>query len=376
MLATGLVALAAGWGANVGPAGAVVTDTTPPVITVPADTTVSTNAASGVVVAYAASATDAVDGAVTPTCTPASGQTFVVGTTAVNCSATDTGANTATKSFNVTVVLDTTLPVITTPADTTVAPKSAAGAPVTYAATATDNLDGAITPTCAPASGQMFPLGATTVTCTAADKAGNVATKSFKVTVSTPTAPTITVPADRTVGAPSAAGDVVNYTVTATDAIDGTDPVNCAPPSGATFAVGLTTVVCTATNTAGKTSSKSFLVTVQPPEVPPTPPKAKISSAKTSSNLATVVLACSGDGTTICTFTVQLLAPGSGPGTLSKRRSLTLDGATTKTLRLRLTKTATAKLRKRHRLSSVLSLKQTNDDGTTTTKTRQLVFKH
>lgn len=369
MLATGIVALAAGWSAS--PAAAV--DTTPPVITVPADITASATGPSGAVVTYAVSAADAVDGAVTPTCTPASGQTFALGTTVVHCTATDAATNTATKSFNVTVN-DTTLPVITVPADITAAPKSAAGAPVTFTATATDDVDGAVTPACVPASGQTFAIGATTVTCTATDKAGNMASKSFKVTVSTPTAPTITVPADRTVGATGASGDVVTYVVTATDAIDGTDPVTCAPASGATFPVGLTTVACTSTNSAGKTASKSFLVTVLPPDAPVAPPKVKVSSAHTSSNLATVDLACTGDDTTICTFTVQLLTPGHG--TLSKKRSVTLAAGDTKRLRLRLTKTATAKLRRLHRLGAVLTLKQTNDDGTTTTKTRQLAFKH
>jgi len=170
------------------------------------------------------------------------------------------------------------------------------------------------------------------------------------------------VPADRTVGATGASGDVVTYAVTATDAIDGTDPVTCAPASGATFPVGLTTVACTSTNSAGKTASKSFLVTVLPPDAPVIPAKAKVSSAHTSSNLATVALACGGDDTTICTFTVQLLTPGHG--TLSKKRSLTLAAGDTRTVR------------RLHRLSAVLSLKQTGDDGATTTRTRQLVFKH
>ena len=36
---------------------------------------------------------------------------------------------------------------------------------------------------CAPASGTFFPVGATTVSCTASDVAGNAATTSFVVTV-------------------------------------------------------------------------------------------------------------------------------------------------------------------------------------------------
>jgi hypothetical protein len=36
---------------------------------------------------------------------------------------------------------------------------------------------------CTPASGTLFPIGATTVACTAADAAGNAASASFAVTV-------------------------------------------------------------------------------------------------------------------------------------------------------------------------------------------------
>ncbi len=193
---------------------------------------------------------------------PATGATGPIAT--VTCTATDKAANPASKTFKVTVS-DTTAPVITVPADMTVSPKSASGAPVTFAATATDTVDPSVAVSCVPASGSTFPVGATTVPCTAIDKAGNRATKSFKVTVSTPTAPTVTVPPDRSVGAESAAGDLVTYAVTATDALDATVPVTCTPASGSTFPIGLTTVTCTATNSAGKTSTKSFGVTVQPP---------------------------------------------------------------------------------------------------------------
>ena len=39
-------------------------------------------------------------------CTPASGSTFALGTTTVNCTASDAAGNTGTASFNVTVVVD------------------------------------------------------------------------------------------------------------------------------------------------------------------------------------------------------------------------------------------------------------------------------
>jgi hypothetical protein len=59
---------------------------------------------NGAVVTYIQpTAIDNLDGVVSVTCTPASGSTFGVGTTTVNCSATDAHGNTATGSFTVTV---------------------------------------------------------------------------------------------------------------------------------------------------------------------------------------------------------------------------------------------------------------------------------
>ncbi|MEE9534834.1 MAG: HYR domain-containing protein, partial [Acidimicrobiia bacterium] len=84
-------------------------DTTPPVVSVPADITAEATGPSGAVVTFVSSANDAVDGSLTPTCAPASGSTFALGTTTVTCSATDTAGNMGTASFSVTVQ-DTTPP--------------------------------------------------------------------------------------------------------------------------------------------------------------------------------------------------------------------------------------------------------------------------
>jgi len=78
---------------------------------------------------------------------------------------------------------DTTPPVLTLPADMTLPATSASGAVVNYSALASDSVDGSVAPACAPASGSNFPVGATTVNCTATDVAGNSASGSFSVTV-------------------------------------------------------------------------------------------------------------------------------------------------------------------------------------------------
>ena len=63
----------------------------------------------------------------------------------------------------------------------TVEASSASGATVSYTASATDNVDPWPALACAPASGSVFPVGATTVNCTATDAAVNAANGSFTV---------------------------------------------------------------------------------------------------------------------------------------------------------------------------------------------------
>lgn len=52
---------------------------------------------------------------------------------------------------------------------------------------ATDDIDGVVPVSCAPASMSVMPIGRTTVSCSSVDKAGNMATSSFDVTVRRPT---------------------------------------------------------------------------------------------------------------------------------------------------------------------------------------------
>ena len=255
-----------------------VADTTDPVVTVPADITTEATGPGGAAVTFSASATDDVDGALTPTCTPASGSTFPLGATMVTCTATDVSGNTGSATFRVTVA-DTMPPVVTVPADITTEATGSAGAPATFTASATDLVDGSLTPTCTPASGSTFPLGATTVTCTATDASGNTGSTTFTVTVADTTAPTITTPdgttpPDLTVPATGPNGAVVSFVLGATDGVDGQLSATCSPASGSLFPVGTTTVTCTATDRTGNVAGATFEVAVTPYEgpVPTTPP--------------------------------------------------------------------------------------------------------
>jgi X-Pro dipeptidyl-peptidase len=80
---------------------------------------------------------------------------------------------------------------------------------VTYATpTVTDNEDPSPDISCTPASGSTFGVGQTRVTCTATDANGNVATKTFTVTVRGLLNVGATVPAtlSLTLGAPASFG--------------------------------------------------------------------------------------------------------------------------------------------------------------------------
>jgi hypothetical protein len=157
---------------------------------------------------------------------------------------------------NITVT-DGTPPVLSLPASPLVAEATGpSGAAVAFTVTATDNVDPSPTVSCNPASGSVFPLGATTVNCSATDDAGNSANAAFTVSVVDTTPPTFpTAPADVTVEATSPSGAVVTYPLPgATDLVDPSPSVACAPPSGSTFPLGRTTVGCTALDFSGNLS--------------------------------------------------------------------------------------------------------------------------
>jgi hypothetical protein len=89
---------------------------------------------------------------------------------------------------------DVTSPVLSLPEDITKEAEGPNGATVSWSSpTATDDVDDSVTVDCDKTSGDAFPLGTTTVTCSAADAAGNKASGSFAVTVQDSTPPTLSV---------------------------------------------------------------------------------------------------------------------------------------------------------------------------------------
>lgn len=155
-------------------------------------------------------------------------------------------------------------PQINLPTNITVDATGPNGATVHYTATATDPNSGHSLPiTCNHASGSTFPIGTTTVTCSAKlpPPASLVTSGSFTITVEG--APVLHLPANITVDATSPHGAVVTYSATATDPNTGNPvPVTCTPASGSTFPIGTTTVQCSAQKSPTLITKGSFTVTV------------------------------------------------------------------------------------------------------------------
>lgn len=236
-----------------------VSDTVAPIVHVPANFVSSTSEVN-----YTVTATDAVDGSIPVTCSPASGSTFGQGTTTVNCHATDSHANTGFGSFKVTVTGGATAPVITVPSGITAEAAGPGGTTVAFVATATDNA----TIMCSPASGSNFALGTTSVSCSATT-AGGTSADSFNVNVVDTRAPVLSLPGTINAGATSPAGVVVTYSATANDLVDGFLIAGCDHPSGSVFPIGTTSVACSSTDSALNTASGGFLVIVSEDVTPP-----------------------------------------------------------------------------------------------------------
>jgi HYR domain len=234
-----------------------VVDTTAPVITTPGNVNATTDDPSGTSINYGpVTATDAVASPITPSCSPPSGAAFAVGSTTVTCSASD-GTNTATATFTITVELvDTAAPTLSVPGPITAEATGPGGAQVTFSVAANDLVDPSPTVSCNHSSGETFPLGTTSVSCTAKDASGNTSAQAgFNVSVVDRGPPTISAPETITTEATAPAGAAVTFVVAASDAIDPSPSVSCNKTSGATFPLGTTQVSCIAKDASNNTSA-------------------------------------------------------------------------------------------------------------------------
>src|SRR5262245_19127713 len=77
------------------------------------------------------------------------------------------------------------------------------------------------------------------------------------------TPPVLQLPPDQTREATGPGGEVVTFSVSASDDVDDDVWVRCSPESWSTFVLGTTTVSCTAKDHVNNTASGSFIVTVR-----------------------------------------------------------------------------------------------------------------
>ncbi len=167
-----------------------VVDTVAPAVACPAPQTVECTGSRSAAATFAAIATDACDAAPVATCSPASGTSLPLGTTPVTCSAFDASGNQSACATTVTV-RDTRPPAVACPAPVVVECTGQRQAVAEFTASAADVCDGALTPSCMPASGGSFLLGTTRGICDARDGTGNVAVCGYSVTVRDTIPPTI-----------------------------------------------------------------------------------------------------------------------------------------------------------------------------------------
>ncbi|WP_189606232.1 HYR domain-containing protein, partial [Salinimicrobium marinum] len=247
----------------------IIKDTVVPEITCPNDIseTVGENGTTAVVTYDAPVASDNCEFTVEQTAGLASGSEFPLGTTTNTFVVTDAAANTATCSFDVTITDDED-PTITCPENIDVnVDAGICGAVVEFTTPeGADNSDDVtVTQIAGPVSGEVFPVGTTTVTFQAEDASGNTATCSYTVTVNDNEAPEITSGANITqnVDVDSCSATVEYELPTATDNCEGVEVILTEGfTSGEVFPLGETTVTYTATDAAGNTVTTTFTVTV------------------------------------------------------------------------------------------------------------------
>jgi len=181
--------------------GSGPTDTLAPAVTItPSTQTLEATEAGGAVASFTASALDETSGVAATTCDYAGGVLFPIGTTVVTCTATDVAGNVGSATATI-VVQDTTDPVVTV-----TSPVQGA----TYLKTDTVVLGASVSDISSVTASYLFngvavtvgsalplssaPVGTSTLSISATDSYGNIATSSISFTVKAPTPTDTTAP--------------------------------------------------------------------------------------------------------------------------------------------------------------------------------------
>ncbi|MCH2230957.1 MAG: HYR domain-containing protein [Crocinitomicaceae bacterium] len=244
-----------------------VEDNELPMITCPADLTVSTAGGLCDVTGVALGTPVTTDNCSVASVTNNAPATFVLGTTTVTWTVTDGSGNVSTCDQLITVE-DNELPTISCPSDIVItadAGQCFSTAVVLGAATGSDNCTVASITSDAPST---FPIGVTTVTWTIVDGSGNSATCEQFVTVTDDELPSIVCPFPITVSADAgtcgASSVALGLPITGDNCLIAS-VTNDAP---AVFPLGTTTVTWTAEDGSGNSVTCTQEVTVEDNELP------------------------------------------------------------------------------------------------------------
>ena len=244
-----------------------VVDTEAPVITCPADLTVSANGgvcdATGVAIGSPVVTDNCTIASVTNDAPPV----FPLGNTAVTWTVVDASGNTTTCTQVITVI-DTESPAIACPGDVIVSADAGsceATGVVLGSAVTSDNCMVDTVTNDAPTS---FPLGITTVTWTVTDMAGNSTTCTQLVTVTDDELPTITCPNDVTVSADAGTCEATGLLIGMPFTSDNCSVSSVTNDAPATYPLGTTIVTWTVVDGSGNVATCAQTVTVEDNELP------------------------------------------------------------------------------------------------------------
>jgi hypothetical protein len=268
-----------------------VTDNILPTITPPANVNATTNTACTATEVVLGTPTTADNCGVASTTNNAP-TAFPLGVTTVIWTVTDGSGNIKTANQTVTVT-DNVLPTITAPANVIATGCTSATGVALGTPTTADNCTVASVTNNAPTT---FPAGATTVTWTVTDGAGNIKTATQTVTVVDNVLPTITAPANvsATTNTTCTATEVALGTPTTADNCSVASVTNNAPTA---FPLGITTVIWTVTDGAGNIKTANQTVTVTDNVLPSITAPANVS--------ATTNIACTATGVVLGTPTTS-----------------------------------------------------------------------
>jgi len=254
----------------------VVEDQELPVISCPADITISTDPGlcEAIVNFPDATASDNCPGVtVSQTGGPLSGSAFPAGTTPVEFTAEDAAGNIASCGFNV-IVEDNEAPLITCPADiSTNIPAGICSEQINYPdPTISDNCPGStFSVISGPNSGDILNAGNYTVELEALDASGNTASCTFNISISETSLPVFDCPADLIVPTDPGACDA-EVTFPNPSAVDSCSSVTVVQTSGlssgSTFPIGSSPVEFTAEDEFGNTAVCTFNIIVEDQELP------------------------------------------------------------------------------------------------------------